>query len=68
MNKNLIKKIVRNIVFEVSNEFGFKTNVKIGMEFDWSVDFDIEIENGLNRSLYVKFMSNNYSISHGFTR
>jgi hypothetical protein len=67
MKKPFVKKIVKNVLHEVSVEFDFNLEVKVTMEFDWSIDFDIISEGLLTRSLSVK---NNglycgYTVSHG---
>ena len=65
MKKSFINTIVRNIIFEVSKEFNIEPlDVKISMEFDWSLEFVFEGENLLSRGVTVRY-SNGYSVSHG---
>ncbi len=70
MKKSWISTIVRNIIFEVSKEFGFEPfDVKMNNEFDWSLEFEFvgEVEGVLKRSLTVRHRDgkDGYSVSHG---
>ena len=65
MKKSFINTIVRNIIFEVSKEFNIEPlDVKIDMEFEWSLEFVFVGEGLLSRGVTVRH-SNAYTVSHG---
>ena len=66
MKKDFIKKIVRNIIHEVSKEFDVIFDVKIGMEFNDSIEFYFNSMGTLERGVTVREgFRGGYSVSHG---
>lgn len=66
MKKSKINTIVRNIIFEVSNEFNLgELAVKMIDAFPWSIEFEFTGENIPTKALTVRFneSKNTYSVS-----
>lgn len=68
MKKSWVNTIVRNAIHEVSVQYGMPiVDVKVAMEFDWSVEFEFTVTGGLKRGVTVKNDGRycGYSVSHG---
>ena len=68
MKTDWVKQIIRNAIHEVSVQYGMPiTDVKVAIEFDWSVEFEFTVSGGLKRGLTVRNDGRycGYSVSHG---
>lgn len=68
MKKDWVNKIVRNIIHEISLELNTPIeDVKIGISFYWSIEFQFTVVGGLTRGLTVRNDGRKwgYTVSHG---